>query len=208
MNKKVIYSISLIAIIGAAAGAGTYAYFTATRTTSANRFVAGTLDLDVSANGNKLEPFVIENLGDNANISGTKTWTVQNTGSLPGRLFLRLQNVVNEENSCANDQEKAADPTCDTPGKEGNLGGVITLKVALDGEDKVSSSLATADMAKIGTDWGALPPIVLAPGASRTVTAHWATDENAYGNEIQGDGVQFDMNFRLIQQIGGPQPAN
>ena len=208
MNRKIVYSISLIAIIGAAAAAGTYAYFTATRTTSANKFVAGTLDLDVSANGNKLEPFVIENLGDNANISGTKTWTVTNTGSLPGRLFVRLQNVVNSENGCANDQEKTADPTCDQPGKEGDLGKVITLNMALDGQDKASSTLATADMASIGTQWGNLPPIIIAPGASKTVTAHWATGENAYGNEVQGDGVQFDANFRLVQQINGEQPAN
>lgn len=208
MNKKVFYSISLIAVIGLAAAGGTYAYFTATRTTSANKFVAGTLDLDVAANGNKLEPFVIENLGDNANISGTKTWTVKNTGSLPGRLLVRLQNVTNAENGCANDQEKTADANCDQPGKEGDLGKVITLKVALDGVDKATSTLATADMASIGTQWGALTPIILAPNESRTVTAHWATGENAYGNEIQGDGVQFDTNFRLVQNIDGQQPAN
>jgi len=84
MNKKVWYSVLLIAIVAAGAIIGTYAYFTATRTTSVNRFAAGTLDLDVAANGNKLEPFVIENMGDNANISGSKTWTVKNTGSHPG----------------------------------------------------------------------------------------------------------------------------
>lgn len=206
-NLKTWYSIALIGVVIASAGVGTYAYFTAARTTSANRFVVGTLDLDVASNGNKLEPFVIENLGDNANISGSKTWTIKNTGSLPGRLFVRLQNVANAENGC-NDQEKVADPTCDTEGKQGNLGGAITLNVGLDGEDKASSTLATDQMAKIGTDWGALTPIVLAAGESRTVTAHWAADENSYGNEIQGDGVQFDMNFRLVQQINGAQPAN
>jgi predicted ribosomally synthesized peptide with SipW-like signal peptide len=207
MNTKVGYSIAAIVVVGSLAAGGTYAYFTATRTTSANRFAAGTLDLDVAANGNKLEPFVIENLGDNANISGTKTWTIKNTGSLPGRLLVRLQNVINTENGC-NDQEKAADPTCEAPGKQGDLGNVITLNVALDGTDLVSSTLATNQQSKVGTDWSALPFIILQAGEERTVTAHWAADENSYGNEIQGDDVQFDMNFRLIQQINGAAPEN
>lgn len=207
MNKKVWYSITMIIIVAALAAGGTYAYFTATRTTSANRFAAGTLDLDVAANSIKLEPFIIENMGDNANISGTKTWTIKNTGSLPGRLLVRLQNVVNNENDC-NDQEKAADPTCDEEGKQGNLGDVITLKIALDGEDKVQSTLATDQQTKIGTDWSALEPIVLQPDEERTITAHWAADEAAYGNEIQSDDTVFDVNFRLIQLINGQAPSN
>ncbi|MFA5886796.1 MAG: TasA family protein [Patescibacteria group bacterium] len=207
MNKKVWYSITMIIVVAALAAGGTYAYFTATRTTSANRFAAGTLDLDVAANGNKLEPFVIENMGDNANISGTKTWTIKNTGSLPGRLLVRLQNVVNTENGC-NDQEKTAEPDCDAVGNEGDLGQDITLKVALDGTDQVQSTLATDQQTKIGTDWAALPEIVLQANEERTITAHWAADENSYGNEIQSDDTQFDVNFRLIQLINGQAPSN
>ena len=196
----------MIGVVAALASAGTYAYFTATRTTSANRFAAGTLDLDVAANGNKLEPFVIENMGDNANIDGTKTWTIKNTGSLPGRLLVRLQNVVNNENAC-NDQEAAAEPAC-AADNNGELGNVITLKVALDGVDKVSSTLATAQQTKIGTDWSALPEIVLQANEERTITAYWAADESSYGNEIQSDDTQFDVNFRLIQLINGQAPSN
>lgn len=207
MTKKVWYSILMIGIVIALAAAGTYAYFTATRTTSANRFVAGTLDLDVAANGNKLEPFVITNMGLTGKIEGTKTWTVKNTGSLPGRLLVRLQNVANAENGC-NDQEGYAEPNCLTD-NEGELGNVVTLKVALDGADKVNSTLATAQQAKIGTDWAALPQIVLAPNEERTITTYWAADENSYGNEIQSDSTQFDINFRLIQDItASSTPAN
>lgn len=206
-KKKVWLSFALIAIVGGGALVATYAYFTAQRTTSVNKFTTGTLDLDVSANGNKLEPFVIENMGEEGNISGTKTWTVKNTGTLPGRFLLRLQNVANKENGC-NDQEKAVDPNCEDPAKIGDLGNVITLKVALDGVDKVESTLTNANQSAIGTAWAALPTIILQPNETRTITAHWATDENAYGNEIQSDSVQFDMNFRLIQKINGPPPDN
>ncbi len=200
MNKKVWYSIIVIGVVASLAIGGTYAYFTATRTTSANKFTAGTLDLNVAASTGELTPFVIENMGEGTNISGTKTWTIKNTGSLPGRLLLNLQNVVNSENGC-NDQEKIADPTCDATGKEGDLGKVVNLKIKLGDADKVNSTLAADQQAKIGTDWAALEPIILQPSEQKTVTAYWTTDESSYGNEIQSDAVQFDINFRLIQLI-------
>lgn len=205
-QKKMFIGVIIIAAVAAATISGVLAYFFATRTITASKFATGTLDLNVASNGNALEPFVIENMGDNANISGSKTWTIKNTGTLPGRLLLRLQNVSNQENSC-NDQEKAAEAGCEA-NNEGELGAVIDLKVDLDGQEKVSSTLATANQSKIGLDWNALTPIIVAPGQEKTVTAHWAADENAYGNEVQSDSIQFDMNFRLIQQISGPTPAN
>lgn len=206
MSKRLWLSIGLIAAVAFMGIGATFAFFIASRTTSTNKFTAGTLDLNVSANGNALEPFVIDNMGDNANISGTKTWTVKNTGTLPGRLLVRLQNVVNKENAC-NDQEKGTEPGCEND-TAGELGGVITLKVALAGVDKVESTLATADEAKIGNDWNALTPIILQSNEETTVTAHWATSETGYGNEVQSDSVEFDMNFRLIQLINGPTPTN
>ncbi|MBI3619602.1 hypothetical protein HY214_00415 [Candidatus Roizmanbacteria bacterium] len=208
-NKKRLWvSIAVISVVLALGVGATLAYFVATRTAASNRFQVGTLDLNVDSNGQVNEPFVIENLGDNANISGTKTWTVKNTGSLPGRLLVRLQNLQNQENGCANDQEKTAEPNCDDPNKEGDLGGVITANVSLDGTDVVSSTLATANQSKIGNDWNALAPVILQPNEQRTVTVHWATAETGYGNEIQGDSLSYDLNVRLIQLINGPTPAN
>jgi len=205
-QKKVFISLFLIGIVGAAAIGGTFAFFFARRTTTANKFTAGTLDLNVSSNGQALEPFVIDNMGQNGNISGTKTWVVKNTGTLPGRVFVRLQNVTNRENGC-NDQEKNAEPACEDD-NEGELGGDITAKVAWDGEDKVQSTLATADQSVIGLAWSELPEIILNPGEEKNLTIHWATDENGYGNEVQSDSVGFDLDVRLVQLINGPTPTN
>lgn len=205
-NKKLLISVLLIAVISAIAISATVAFFTARRTVTSSKFTMGTLDLDVASNGQKLEPFVIDNIGQNGNISGSKTWTVKNTGSLPGRLLIRLQNVINKENGC-NDQEKLAEPNCEAD-NEGEMGAVIHPKIALDGVDKVESSLATADQSKIGNDWNALPPVILGPGEERTITIHWETTEDQYGNEIQSDSVEFDVDFRLIQLISGPTVTN
>lgn len=197
MNKKVWYSIALIAVIIGLASAGTYAYLSANRTTSASRFAVGTLDLSVNGN-NQLEPFVVE-VGDDGSISGSKTWTIKNTGSLSGRLLVDLQNVVNLENGC-NDHEKAAEPACEDD-DEGELGAAIALKLALDGDDKIESSLATEEMSKLGDDWGNLAPIILEAGEEKTLIASWSADPSSYGNEIQSDSVEFDVSFRLIQSI-------
>jgi len=202
--------VSIILILLAAVGgiAGTFAYFTATRTAELNKFAAGTLDLNVMGDNAANEPFVIENMGANANIDGTKTWTITNTGTLPGRLLFRITDLVNLENGC-NDQEKATEPGCDLD-IEGELGGKITLKVDLDAQlDVVQSTLATADMLTIGDNWNdSMLPVIMPAGSTRTITVHWATDENAYGNEIQSDSVTFDTVFQLIQDIDGPTPAN
>ena len=205
-QKKVLVSLLLIGVIAAAAVGGTIAFFFARRTTTANRFTAGTLDLNVSSNGQALEPFVIDNMGENGNISGTKTWVVKNTGTLPGRVFVRLQNVANQENGC-NDQEKNAESACEAD-TEGELGGVVIAKVAWNGTDRVQSTLATADQSTIGLAWNALPDIVLAPGEEKNLTIHWATDENGYGNEVQSDSLSFDLDVRLVQLISGPTPTN
>lgn len=200
-NKKLLVSLLVITVVGVGAGAATAAFLTARRTTSVNRFQQGTLDLNVASGGVAVEPFVIENIGETGDISGTKTWTVTNTGTLPGRLLVRIVNLENNENGC-NDQEKETEPGC-TADTVGELGGVINLKLALNGTDVVSSFLADADQGTIGQAWKALPTITLQPNDTVTVGAHWATGEADYGNEVQSDDLTFDMDFRLIQQITG-----
>jgi|GEM_PF-255924 len=206
--KKQWISIALITLVSTAGLAGTWAFFTATRTTSDNTFTAGTLDLSVTGDNNIAnEPFVIENIGATGNIDGTKTWTIENTGSLPGKLLARITNLANQENGC-NDQEKGTELGCDADA-EGELGGVVTLNVALNGTDVVSSTLASDQVLKIGDDWNnTMAPVILQAGDTVTVTLHWATGENDYGNEIQSDSLSFDTVFQLIQIIDGPTPAN
>ncbi|MDP4011902.1 MAG: TasA family protein [Candidatus Roizmanbacteria bacterium] len=62
----------LIILAMGGAIAGTWAYFTATRTAETNTFTAGTLDLNVTGDSIANKPFVITNMGANANISGSQ----------------------------------------------------------------------------------------------------------------------------------------
>lgn len=208
-DKKKLAIIAILLLGATDAGvAGTAAFFTAQRTVQTNRFAAGTLDLNVASNNVSLQPFVLENLGENGNLSGSKTWTVKNTGSLPGRLLVRLTNLTNAENGCANDQETSTEPTCSAQGDVGDLGAKVNLNVTVGGTQVATSTLANANLAAIGTQWNGLTPLILAPNQEVTVGANWALGEDSYGNEVQGDAVSFDVDFRLIQQIAGPTPTN
>lgn len=197
-NKRLMLSIVLIVLVAGGAIAGTYAYFTAQRTASTNRFTAGTLDLNVTSNNTANDPFVVDNVGENGDITGEKTYTIKNTGSLPGRLMLRLQNVQNKDNGC-NDQEKEFEANCEAD-DVGEMGNVLSLDVDLDGTQVASTALADANEGDLGTAWDSLTPIVLQPNDERTIRVHWNATGNDYDNSIQSDSVSFDMNFRLIQQ--------
>jgi len=48
MNRKILASWVIICVISALLGAGTYAYFSSTKTSTGNMFTAGTLDLKLS----------------------------------------------------------------------------------------------------------------------------------------------------------------
>ena len=109
-KKRVFLSLLIIAGISVLAIAATRAFFTARRTQSGNKFTMGTLDLTVGSSP-KTDSFVVNNIGEDGRITGQKVWAVKNTGTLPGRMFVRLRNLVNKENGC-NDQEKVAEPDC------------------------------------------------------------------------------------------------
>jgi hypothetical protein len=199
MSKKVLYSLIVISIAIIAAITGTVAFFSATQTVDEASFIAGTLDLDVRSGNVPLESFILENLGEDITMSGYKDWTIKNTGSLPGRLLIRLENVENVNGGC-NDQKKMVRPNCENE-DFGMLGQYLTFTLRLDGEDLVSSSLSTEEANNIGSQWSQLEPIVLESGEERTIRAYWMADPDQYGNEIQADSVKFDISFRLIQKL-------
>lgn len=198
--KKKNWLLSLLLIFATAilAISGTTAYFTAQKTENANKFAIGTLDLDVSSETGKLEPINIGTLGSEANIQGEKTFTVKNTGTLPGRLLVKLANVKNLENGC-NQPEKEAEENCETDNL-GELGKIISVKVLLNNSQKAQSTLAEGQIAEIEKQWNNLPPVILNPGESKTLSLSWNANDTDYGNEVQSDSVEFDLDFRLIQK--------
>jgi hypothetical protein len=227
MSKKVWYSLIVILIAIIAAITGTVAFFTATQTINDANFIAGTLDLDVRSGNVPLESFILENLGEDITMSGYKEWTVKNTGTMAGRLYLELENIENINRGCneskmlARGYEPAITSDMDldevqaeiqrnidlcTAEEEGLLGNAMTFIVEVDEEEMVTVNLASGNEETFRLEWENLEPIIFDSSesldASKVVKVSWSADPSEYGNEIQNDELKFDIKFHLTQDLG------
>jgi len=208
MNTKKV----LLAVIGVGAvtagGIGlTRALFSDVETSGSNVFTAGTLNMTVGgSDGTAFEQFDFTNLGVDGQVSGGKTWTIVNTGSVPGNLTFSMNTLVNNDNGC-NEPEAIVDTTCANPGPgQGELGAATTTTVLLNtgsgNTQVVSTNLATASQALYASQWNTNAGTVTIPaGGSVDVTMNWSTDPATYGNEIQSDGLTFQLQFDLLQVV-------
>ena len=193
-KQPIVASLIILAASVFVTAAGTYAFFNAKKTISTNKFAAGTLDLDVTSNGNVNQPIEINNVGASGKISGSRTWKIRNTGTLPGKLIFNLQNINNMENGC-NAPEIETEPGCEI-NNVGELGKAISVTASIDGEKIAESTLEN------GKDFIYDKSLVLEPGGTEAnLVISWTENDVGYGNEVQSDSVNFDMIFRLEQQI-------
>ena len=211
-HKKLLAAAIIAPVVGLAGYQAynfTSALFTDTETNTANVFTAGTLNLTVGGNdGTAFDSFSISNIGANGTVSGGKEWTITNTGSVPGNLTFKLNDLVNYENGC-NEPEAKVDTTCDDPGAgQGELGGAISVTVDLDTDgdgtyDKagvVSSDFATAHQGEYASQWNTnAGTVTIQPGESVKVKMNWSTDPTSYGNDIQSDSLTFGIQYDLTQ---------
>jgi len=201
MKNQIAISILVITVVCVTTFQATKAYFSDSAKSVGSNFTVGTLDLEVGgANGSNVEPFIINNIGSDSNtMNGSKTWTVTNKGTLPGRLYFKLENIVNKENGC-NSPEALADTTCGDPGLgDGELGNLITAKVYLNNTEVVSTQLNHNSKTVISEAWSTLNPAIVTPGQSTEVKLSWSMAADGYGNEIQSDSLGFDVGFDLVQ---------
>lgn len=215
MNKKILLLVLLLIVVAAATVAATAALFTDTETSGTNTFTAGTLNMTVGgADGTAFESFSISNIGADGTVSGGKTWTVTNDGSVDGQLAMSITGLTNTENDC-NEPEAIVDTTCGDPGTgDGELGAAIATTLLVDRDSTGSSfsdetvhtsDLATASQAGYATAWNTYAAalgdgyVAVDAGASVDVTLNWATTPASYTNVIQSDSVTFTVQFDLTQ---------
>ena len=200
MKLRIFLSVVLLSAVITGTFLVTRAFLRASQTATGSKIAVGTLDMDVDGNrGTLIDPFVVKNIGEEGDISGSKTWTVNNQGTLPGRLYFRLNDVINYDNAC-NEPEGLVDTTCADPGAdEGELGDKLTFNVYLDDQLVSTSGLAKTDMPTIRTAWNALPAVLIPAGGSKQVKVEYLAGENDYGNEVQSDSITFDARFDLVQ---------
>ncbi len=199
--KKIFLSLAIIITVGSFSFLLTKAYFTDKKTSNGNTFTVGTLNLEVGdSQNNQVEPFIISNLG-NGQITGQKVWKLKNTGSLPGQLFINLNNILNNENGC-NSPESEVDQTCNNPGVgEGELGNIISANFYINNVSKISVPLNENGVKTLSDYWNNNTNVlVLEPNQEVELKIEWF-ESSSYGNEIQSDSLSFDLNFSLQQVI-------
>lgn len=198
MKAKILASVILISAVIAGGYAASQALFQDTETSTNSSFTVGTLDLDVEGKNGESDRFDVTNIGADGTISGGKTWTINNTGSLPGVLSFSLENLSNTENGC-NEPESTVDTTCGNPGEnEGELGNAISTNVLFGNESILTSNFATENQGAYAAAWEN-QEVVIPAGQSVEVTMNWSTSPENYGNEIQSDSLTFDVAFTLEQ---------
>lgn len=206
-KRKLFESVILIALVAAAGYAVTRALFFDTESSQQTSFSAGTLDMTVTGDGGQqLETLTVENFGADGVVSGGKTWTIQNVGSLDGYLDFGVENVVNSERGCVG-PESAVDITCANPGDGlGELGSVIIGDVTLDdgaiNQVVASTTLETVNSTQFEAQWDSnLGQYRLEAGESVDVTFAWRIANDTYDNTVQSDRVVFDVIFDLEQIV-------
>lgn len=210
MKKKLLLFLLVAASLLGGGYALTQALFSDTETSGTNTISAGTLNMTVGgADGTAFDNIAVSNVGVDGTVSGQKEWTIVNSGTVPGTLKLKLNDIVNTENGC-NEPEALADTTCANPGAgEGELGNAIATVIQLDKDGSgssetytpvVTSTLATASQAGYATQWDTTAGVVTIPaGGQVKVRMDWANNPASYGNEIQSDGLTFGVQFDLTQ---------
>ncbi len=200
-KSRLVISLILLALLGGVGYVSSAALYRDVEESNKGVFVVGTLDLVVGKDSQDV--INLESLGDDQKVTGSKTWTVRNGGSLPGQLRFELTDIQNEENGC-NEPEEKMDRSCGNPGVgEGELGAALAtrlkVKVGNDPEiEIIKSTLASAAQSDYLKVWSNRPaPIILKPNETAQITMEWT--ESEFGNETQGDSVKFDVKFELQQ---------
>lgn len=86
LNKKMLLSVLIIGCIATVASAGTFAYFSDAASTSGNTVQSGTLKLNHDALASATLSTLLAQPGDNQKNVGTGSISVQNAGSLDGKV--------------------------------------------------------------------------------------------------------------------------
>lgn len=192
--KKILFSLMTLALVIGLVGAGAFAYFSDTETSTGNTFTAGTLDLSVGGENPNVSPdFIIGGTsGVKPGDSGTITYNLKNEGTLDG--YLDLSGISKVDTEGTNPESETGDTA-----EPGELSANIYVTVKI-GAVQQYAGLLSGIAAAYDAD------VALAGGASTTLTIDWVVDKDNVdplgqdvGNDIQGDVVTVGLTIELDQ---------
>jgi len=213
--KKIIISLSIIAIVAVISIGITTAYFSDTETSENNTMAAGTMDLNIDDGNIEVTTMTLTNKtpGD----SGNESSILKNVGSLGGELDIETGTVNNY--ACTDDANGGRnDSTEYCTSAAGTLGGSAQMALYVDVDE--SGTWTTGDIglkfdattyvdtggaldyASIdsysGKTWNDVYAGLMAINAQDGFVIDWKIPTTAT-NDIQGDALDFDITFILEQ---------
>ncbi|WGI17067.1 TasA family protein [Methanonatronarchaeum sp. AMET-Sl] len=215
ISKKALFSVLLIGLIGVAAGAGTFAYFSDTEQAD-GMFQAGTIDIAINDQNPWMESFEMIDMKpckttEEANVELT------NVGTNPALIYKHIDvtdyntglerfecPVTNEMFSSEPEWTIEANPQFD---EEGNVTNVDINRIddihnqteytlTIDGQQIPLCLFDIETVGDVDCNWMFLG--VLEPGDSMMVNQTYKLSADA-GNEYQGDQFNFTMTFKALQ---------
>jgi len=216
MDKKILASMLIIAVVSMLLGAGTYSYFSDTETSTGNVFTVSTESPNLivrwpvppytnpyydDESENPLPAVIsVDNLlpGD----SGETICHVNNIGDVNGTLYFNIINVVNDENICIDPEEKAGDDPAST---EGELGEHLLVTVLYGDEGwprsayyKAIDNVPLNDLEDNPQELGEL--VFEGQGLDgKDIIIQWTLPASTT-SIVQSDTVTFDIVFILNQK--------
>jgi predicted ribosomally synthesized peptide with SipW-like signal peptide len=207
MKKIIGLSIAALLII-AIVGVGTFAYFTDTAASTGNTWTAGTLVLSEVTTGSAVSNSYVVTPGGGINgsvqfgltdpvkpgSSGTITWTLNNTGNVPGTLTLVAVN-----NFIENPTPTASQLVAWTAlGSHVGLGQDLMVWVTRGGTDILGTTGTYVAMSGLQTALNNQVDKTITIGTPMVYVLNWQVPTTA-GNEIQGDSANLNITFTLNQ---------
>ena len=185
---------------------GLYGYFSDTETSEDSVFVAGTLSLESTIDGTELYDNVtvldgVDGMNDSVTFdtvipgdNGTITWTLNNMGTVDGKLTL-TSTVTGLENGRFDPEDDVdSDDVCEL------LTAVhITVQKSVNGSSVGYIVAAGGTLADLEAALDGEADEALAAGDEIVYELIWSIDGPTVGNEIQSDSVEIDIQFTLEQ---------
>jgi len=205
-RRKALLGLGTVGVAAAGTGAGTFAYFSDTESSTGNTISAGTLNLTADGNdGSATTTVSVDDVKPGG--SGRGSTTLTNGGSVDGYLNVDVGTMTNNENTVV-EPETAA--TGENGGEPGELGGVLDVIYGFDTTGDGNIDVPFVDTTSkpyepINRTGGAEynPNIPLSSnGGSADFIVEWQLPSDV-GNKIQSDGVELDVTFELLQNPSG-----
>ena len=214
MKKIIGLSIAALLIIGIV-GVGTFASFSDTATSTGNTWTAGTLVLSQVTTGSAVNSSAVVTPGGGINgsvqfgltdpvkpgSSGIITWTLNNTGNVPGKLTLVSATTFNDTATNAPKAAALAALAISDPlawGTPWDLSKEMMVWVTRDTADILGTTGTYVAMSGLQTALNNEVDKTITIGTPMVYVLHWQVPPTV-GNEIQGDSASLNITFTLNQ---------